>query len=54
MIQMICKGLSTGARQAFNNGEEADVAADAQNHGLKLNTKNVDKFKPSRLLWVQL
>ena len=37
------KGVtSTGARQAFNNGEEADVVADAQNQWTEIKHENVD------------
>ncbi|KGF31125.1 fibronectin-binding protein, partial [Peptoniphilus lacrimalis DNF00528] len=37
------KGVtSTGARNAFNNGEEADVVADAQNSWTEIRHENVD------------
>ena len=37
------KGVtSTGARQAFNNGEEADVVASAQNQWTEIKFENVD------------
>ena len=37
------KGVtSTGARNAFNNGEEADVVADAQNNWTEIKHENVD------------
>ena len=37
------KGVtSTGARQAFNNGEEADVVASAQNQWTEIKHENVD------------
>ena len=48
------KGVtSTGVKKAFNDGEEADVVADAQNGWTEVRFENVDT-KPRRLPWVQL